>query len=522
MIRSGGGVLAVAAVLASVVLAPASAEISVPSKSGGTLVVALTRGEPSTLDPTLSSQLTAVEIYRTMCEKLYDVDANLHVVPQLAAALPVLSKDKLAYTIRLRHGVRFNDGTPFRAQAVAETIRRNQTLPGSTRASDLTPIRSITSPGPYTVVLHLAAPYTPLPVYLAAPAAAIMSPTQLAKLGDASFGTNPVCVGPFMFDDRVPGDSVTVVRSPYYYDRKDVLLDRIVFMFLNSTTAAAALKAGDVQAVDSVSAIDVAALRQTSGLRVIPERSLAYEAVTFNVGNHGGVNHLPYGGVDTAFARSPALRKAFEEAIDRTAIARLFAGAVLPGCTPISPVSDWFDPSVRCTPFDPADARKLVAASGAPDPSVHLLTANAPDLVRLAQFVESSEEAVGIRVTIDVVDGATLNARMGAGAYEAALDGWSGGIDPDRNMFDFLATSGSRDSPGYSNPRLDLVLANGRKALSETSRRTYYRVAQQIVLADRPRLYLYHPIGYAAVSSRVSGVQAFADTHLRVWSAQLG
>ena len=64
-----------------------------------------------------------------------------------------------------------------------------------------------------------------------------MSPTQLAKLG-ANFGTNPICVGPFMFDHRVVGDSVTVIKSPYYYDQKDVHLDKIVFKA--ETDAAAA------------------------------------------------------------------------------------------------------------------------------------------------------------------------------------------------------------------------------------------------------------------------------------------
>ena len=75
----------------------------------------------------------------------------------LAAALPVLSKDKLSYTIQLRKGVQFNDGTPFNAQAVVTTVQRYMTYPGSSRASDFASVDSVTATGPYTVVYHLKA-----------------------------------------------------------------------------------------------------------------------------------------------------------------------------------------------------------------------------------------------------------------------------------------------------------------------------------------------------------------------------
>ena len=64
----------------------------------------------------------------TFCEKLYDLNAKAQIVPQLAAALPTISKDKLTVTIPLRKGIKFNDGTPFNAAAVVKTLERDQTL----------------------------------------------------------------------------------------------------------------------------------------------------------------------------------------------------------------------------------------------------------------------------------------------------------------------------------------------------------------------------------------------------------
>jgi peptide/nickel transport system substrate-binding protein len=496
-----------------------------PTK-GGTLVVGMSRGDPDTLDPSLSRTFDSVEVFKAMCERLYDYDLEVRVVPELAAALPTISKDRLTYTIPLRHGIRFNDGTPFDAHAVVTTIERDLTIPGSSRAGDYSPVAAVTAPGRYTVVIRLKTPYTPMTKVLASADGVIVSPTQLARLG-TNFGTDPVCVGPFMFANRIAGYSVTVVKSPYYFDRKDVHLDRIVFESEPDAQAAvAALQAGDLQALDSVPSPDVPSLTRSRSLHVTEARSLGYEAVYVNMGNTHGIGQLPYGTADNVLSSSPKLRQAFEEAIDRATLARVvFGGRVVPGCTPLSPVSPVFaayEANIHCTTFDTAGARRLVAASGIANPTVHLLTSNQSDMVRLANFIQIEEAAVGINVVIDATDAATANARTTAGMFEAYLGSWSGSPDTDRQFFQFLATQGSLNMSGYSNPRLDLTLANARKATDPKSLASLYRAAQQIILADRPAIYLYHPIVYAAAAANVNGVQLPFDGLLRVASARYG
>ena len=109
-------------------------------KNGGTLVIGLTAGEPDALDPTLARTFSGREVFLTFCEKLYDLNAKAQIVPQLAAALPTISKDKLTVTIPLRTGIKFNDGTPFNAAAVVTSLNRDLTLKGSARASEISPI----------------------------------------------------------------------------------------------------------------------------------------------------------------------------------------------------------------------------------------------------------------------------------------------------------------------------------------------------------------------------------------------
>src|SRR5205823_5247849 len=124
-------------------------------KSGGTLAIALD-SDPDALDPTLARTFVGRMVFADMCEKLYDLNAQLQIVPQLAASLPAFSADKKTVTIKLRTGITFNDGTPFNAAAVKESLDRHKTLKGSARASELLPVTSIDVSGNSTVILHLS------------------------------------------------------------------------------------------------------------------------------------------------------------------------------------------------------------------------------------------------------------------------------------------------------------------------------------------------------------------------------
>jgi len=512
-----------AGVVAVTLVAVAAAGATSPtssSKSGGTITVGMTAGEPDVLDPTLARTFSGREVFLTFCEKLYDLNAKAQIVPQLAAAQPKISKDKLTVTITLRKGIKFNDGTPFNAAAVVKTLQRDQTLPKSARASEISPIDSVTTQGNYTVVIHLKQPYSPLIAQFADRAGMVLSPAQLDKLGD-KFATNPICVGPFMYDNRVAGDTITVVKSPYYYNKSKVHLDKIIFKVENdAAAAAAALRAGDLQGLDGIDSTQLQSIKNDSSLRIIKQTSLGYQGITLNIGNKNGLGKA-YSSTGTAIATHPDLRKAFEEAIDRKALNKVvFGGTVLPGCTAISPASAWYDPSIKCTPFNPTDAKKLVQQSGLSNPTVHFMVPTGTVGLRQAQFIQAEEKAVGINVVIDSIDFPTSLNRADAGNYETFQIGWSGRVDPDGNIYQFVATSGSQNDSGYSRPKMDILLNNERKATSQGARKTLFRAVQQTILQDRPLIYLYHAVARAGLNKSLTGAQLYPDTLLRVAFAQ--
>src|ERR1041385_8270638 len=144
----------------------------------------------------------------------------------------------------------------------------------------------------------------------------VMSPAPRDKLRD-KYATNPICVGAFKYDNRVAGDSITVTKSPFYYNKKNVHLSKIVFKVENdAAAAAAALKAGDLQALDGTDSTQLQGIVHTPSLHVIKETSLGYQGITLNIGNKNGLLK-GYSNTGPAIAANPTLRKAFEMAINR-------------------------------------------------------------------------------------------------------------------------------------------------------------------------------------------------------------
>src|SRR4029079_2513068 len=132
-----GAVLLLA--LAVGVSASARTKATPTLKNGGTLTIALD-SDPDALDPSLARTFVGRMVFLDMCEKLYDLNAKLQIVPHLAASLPTFSADKKTVTIKLRKGIKFNDGTTFDAAAVKQSLDRHKTLKGSARASELSPV----------------------------------------------------------------------------------------------------------------------------------------------------------------------------------------------------------------------------------------------------------------------------------------------------------------------------------------------------------------------------------------------
>ena len=113
------------------------------------------------LDPTLARTYVGRIIFAQMCEKLYEIDENLRIQPQLAAGMPAYSDGGRTVIIKLRSGVKFNDGTPMTAEAVRFSLDRHQNMKGSNRRSELDSVSAVEAVDPLTVRMRLKATFAP-------------------------------------------------------------------------------------------------------------------------------------------------------------------------------------------------------------------------------------------------------------------------------------------------------------------------------------------------------------------------
>jgi peptide/nickel transport system substrate-binding protein len=486
-------------------------------QEGGDLVMGLS-ADPDQLDPTTSSSLYTRYVMSSICEKLYDIDAEGDLVPQLATELPDLRDEGRTVRIPLRQGVEFADGTPFDAAAVQTSLERHLNQEDSARAAEMGPVEEVAVVDDHTVELRYEQPFAPITASLADRAGMIMSPQALEELG-ADFGNSPVCVGPFKFVERVPATEIRVERDPRYYAADQVHLDTITYRIMTDANIRAAnLRSGDVQVVDSVSPTSIEALLREPGIGLLQIGSLGYQGITFNVGNTDGVGEPP-GEVDSPLADDARVRQAFELSLDRSALVNsVFDNWFEPACSPISPDSEFATTaSNACPAYDPARSRALLEEAGVDTPvELSMKVSNTPDTLRLAQAIQGSVAKGGFDIEIEPVEYTTLLDAQTRGDFELLQLGWSGRIDPHGNMYSFLATGQSSNYSGYSEPTVDRLLEKAARQVDTRQRaRTYGEVVTR-VQQDDPLIYLYRQRNLTAYSEDLVGVSTYADGVVRL------
>jgi peptide/nickel transport system substrate-binding protein len=493
-------------------------------RNGGTVTVALS-AEPDKLDPTLARTLVGRTVFNAICEKLYDVDAKLAVVPQLAAALPQFSADGKTVTIKVRTGVKFADGTPLSADAVKASLDRHMTLSGSARKTELSSVTGVSVTDPSTVSIALKSPFVPLTAVLADRSGMIMSPTALKATG-ANFGTNPVCVGPYKFSSRVAQDRIEVVKDPNYYDAAKVHLDKVVYRIIaDATTRFNNLRSGDADVLDTVATTDVDALKADTNLRLLTSDSLGYQGITVNLGNANGVGKpagtlvAPYAGPLASDAR---VRQAFELSLDRAALNKVvFGGQFSPACGPISAASPLSsDAAQACPKHDPAAAKQLLAQAGVATPvKISMVQANDPVERRLGEAIQAQVKEGGFELQLQPTEFSASLDQTDAGKFQLYRIGWSGRIDPDGNIASFVQTQGSQNISGYSNPTVDDLLKQARAATDPAKRSDLYGQLITQLHKDVPLIYLYRQKNLTGVAGKVVGVQVYGDGLIRLGTA---
>ncbi len=424
--------------------------------------------------------------------------------------------------------MKFADGTPLDAAAVKTSLDRHMTLAGSARKSELSSVASVATTDATTVMITLKQPFTPLIAILADRSGMIMSPTAL-KAGDANFATDPVCVGSVQVRRAGgPGPHRPWSRTPTTTTPPRCTCEQVTYKIIaDANVRFNNLRSGDVEVLDTVAATDIDALKAESKLSLLVSDSLGYQGITINIGNVNGVGKpggklaAPWAG---PLASDPRVRQAFELSIDRAAINTVvFRGQYAPACGPISPASPFSsDAAQACPKHDAAAAKQLLTAAGVTTPlKVSMVIGNTPDAARLGQAIQAQVKEGGFDLELQPTEFAASLDQTDAGKYQMFQIGWSGRVDPDGNIANFVSTGGSQNNNGYSNSSVDSLISQARAEADVTKRRDLYGQVITQLHQDDPLIYLYRAKNFTGVARTVVGVQVYGDGLLRFKNGRL-
>ena len=496
-------VAAIAAALAMSLVASAQAQT--------TLRIGLAE-DPDMLDPSLGRTYVGRIVFSAFCDKLFDIDEKLNIVPQLALSQET-SADGKAMTIKLRPGVKFHDGEPFDAEAAKFSIERHINMPGSFRKSELASVDHVEVVDPLTIKLVLKNPYAPLLAQLTDRSGMMVSPKAAKEEGD-KFGLHPVCAGPFKFVERVQQDRIVFERFADYWNKDNVFIDRIVFLpIVDATVRLANLKSGGLDLIERVLATDIKDVKSNSRLVLSTAPELGYLGLTINTNNDKSKGALT----------NVKVRQALDLSIDREALNQVaFNGEFTPGNQWVSPSHPYYQQSSPIRPRDVEKAKALLKEAGVSLPvAIDYMVPKGSEYEAVAQVVQSMAAEAGFDIKLRLVEFATSFKQVQAGEFQVFQINWSGRIDPDGNSYVFLHTGAPQNDGGYSNPEADKLMEDARLTSNFAERKAIYEKLTRIVLNDEPIIYLYHKKLLFAHTKKLEGYRQMPDGLVRVVGLKL-
>jgi peptide/nickel transport system substrate-binding protein len=471
--------------------------------------------DPDVLDPTLARTYVGRIVFASLCDKLFDIDDKLNIVPQLALS-HATSEDGKEVTIKLRPGVKFHDGEAMDAEAVKASLERHMTMPGSFRKPELAAVDKVEVADATTVRLILKNPFSPLIAQLADRAGMVLSPKVAKEAGD-KFGLKPVCAGPFKFVERVQQDRIVLEKFAGYWNAANVHIDRILFRpIVESTVRLANLKSGSLDLIERALATDLPEIKADPKLRLATQIEIGYQGLTLNLANGEAGKNGPFG-------KDPRVRQALEAAIDRKAISDVvFSGEVLPGNQWVSPKSPYYQQQFPVPGRDVAKAKKLLADAGVATPvAVDFMIPNNPESRQVAEVMQAMAKDAGFDMKIRVTDFATSLKEAEEGRFQAYFIGWSGRIDPDGNSYIFHKCGAPQNNGHFCSKDVDQWLEDARKASKLEERKAVYAKIADKYLKEGAIVYLYHRLVIIAHSAKLEGYAQLPDGLVRVVGVKL-
>ena len=469
-------------------------------KKGGVLIVATTNDTPD-LDiqkyPASSQHNALLPLFDGLVEKDWTADADYPpIVPGLAESWSA-SADGKTYTFKLRHGVKFHDGTPFNAAAADFNFKR-MTDPnnkyydpqvGSTSQGVLKQLKASKAVDEYTFQLELSTPNAGLIEALASlPNYYMESPAAFEKYGK-DVGQHAVGTGPFKLVEWVRGQRMVMARNDDYWGKKPYVDQMVYRPILEPAARAAALKAGEVQIAWDLPVDQVDSFKADSRFNVFLRGIPATKVI--ECWQKSG----PFSDIN--------VRKAVNMAIDRETLANvILKGTAVPATQLYGIGSASYDKSLPIfSKYDPEAAKALLAKTKYPN-GFNFFIETSPENEPVAgalqayEFVQANLAEIGVNMDIRVRDNATTNeAYMRPKAEDECITfdrGYDTDFILDMGYYGKGCVPNGMNDQCYMNPKVDALMEQAYTATSIDEWRSLHQQAQKLIVEDSGSIPLVH------------------------------
>ncbi len=487
-------------------------------RRGGTLRFSIT-DDVRNLDPAIAydefSQIPTHLIFDT----LLDYDSALSadptaLVPELASAWSV-SPDGLVYKFTLRPGISYADGTPIVAgdfvYAISRVLDPATASPGGAFFTGITggqdrldgktdTVRGLVAVDDTHLEIHLDKPDASFPLLLAMGFAAPVTKAWVTKQGKRMRDT-PLASGPFVLASWSPGERMVFKRNPRYWNPDRPYLDEIQ-LSLQVSRDVAVLKflRGELDTVERLSS------DQYVRFKASPEWAPYVHAVAgMNV--YGELMDVKVPPFD-----DKRVRQALNYAINKEDSVRVYNGRAVVAHGILPPHMPGYDAGMPPYPYDPEQAKRLLAEAGYPNGfSVTYVTTKDELAEKVAESIQSDLAKVGVKVRIELMTFPTYLTAVGRHEISFAYTGW---VMDFPDPWDFLEVKfhsrmitpeNSNNDTNYANPEVDRLLDQARAEQNRAKRLALYHQVEEILYDDCPWIWHYHAMVVEVVQPYVKG-----------------
>ncbi|MBX9798611.1 MAG: ABC transporter substrate-binding protein [Burkholderiaceae bacterium] len=457
----------------------------------------------SSLDPHYLNIAPNVAFSSHIFDALVNVDANGKLVPGLATSWRAV--DATTWEFKLRHDVKFHDGSKFTAEDVVFSLDRPAKLTNSpgpyTAYTKQIVAKKIVDP--YTVRLSTATPYGPLALDVSAIFIVSKKAAEKASTEDFNNGKALIGTGPYKFVSFKRGDRIEVARNDSYWGGKSDW-DKVSFRIItNSAPRLAALLSGDVDAIEGVPTADLSKLKGNAKFKL--EQKISWRTIFWEIDQSERSSPFVTDKAGKPLPSNPLrdvrVRQAISKSINRKALVdRTMEGLAVPASNIVAPGLLGYNDALKVEAYDPEGAKKLLAEAGYPNGFA--LTLHGPNdrYINDAQVVQTVAQflnRIGIQTKVVTLPLSVYFSKARAGEFSVALLGW-GTLAGDFGLRTLVGTSNPDTGWGtwnwgkYSNPALDKLIASSLGSVDQAKRASYAQEAAAVAMKDYAVVPLHH------------------------------